>query len=66
MDQQVAQALSEPRVGRPPVGPVVRAAIPPEVRDFILNQVRARRARTTAAVVRSLIIAGYEATRGNR
>jgi hypothetical protein len=49
-------------VGRPPVGPKVQAAVPSEVHAFILRRARVTRQRQ-AAIVRSLIMAGYEATR---
>lgn len=64
MEQQ-SQESEGGKVGRPAVGPVVRAAVPPEVHRFILKRQRAQRS-TMAAVTRSLIIAGYEATRGKR
>lgn len=52
-------------IGRPPVGPVVKAAVPEEVHAYVIRMAALRRAKR-AAIVRSLIIAGYEATRGNR
>lgn len=52
-------------IGRPPVGPEVKARVPEEVAAFVKMQAYRRRVKQ-AAIVRSLIIAGYEATRGNR
>lgn len=56
----------EQRVGRPEIGPEVKARVPYEVAEFIRARRAAKRGATQAAVVRSLIIAGYEAQRGNR
>jgi hypothetical protein len=49
-------------IGRPPVGPEVKARIPQEVHAYVIRQAAVRRQKR-AAIVRSLIMAGYEATR---
>lgn len=51
------------KVGRPEIGPPVSTSIPPEIHRYVIRMAARRRAKK-AAIVRSLIIAGYEATRG--